>query len=535
MRLWPFVTVVVGLVLGGTVYILVREPHPTRARGELPRLPVDRVEAPLPPRFSGPLPTQVEGFHQALEKGPPLSYVRSRLLAGDREMEEKFLSALRQTAASAHNLGELWSTYGVVLGLGEPDRRQPPDEMDYLENFQDAGVPCQWLRSRLSERGEENPLLRELFWRKLVRCPGPEAELLFAQEDAPVVWALQHHRQWVHRRFTPALERAVRLVLADERFELFTQARLKVSDLQEPAARELHEQLWLHAPDELRSEWERFDQSLEHWQRQQEEHPWKCPPIPSRPEGVDSLTLRRCLKQWVAESWAQTARFAMSASKSPEFQDTATEALAALQNFPSTAAMRAWAQAQGLLPPSAMAPADSSEDSLYLGAMLAEAGNAFGVDLREHWGLPRPHDDLLVTLARKVHPALDGVAFEQLAPPDFKPPPLGQTSPHEEYTLRAYADGQLFSIGALNSHSMMDISAVLSLLNQVLEARGDPRRFAVLDADDGRVPVVFATEPALKAADARGLWQLGDGRQMLIRAEKRNEQSIRMIVGEIPF
>ncbi|HVG61985.1 MAG TPA: hypothetical protein VNA24_25705 [Hyalangium sp.] len=531
MRLWPFVVAVVGLVLGGTVYILVREPSPIRARGELPRLPVVRVAAPLPPRFSGPLPTQVEGFHQALEKGPPLSYVRSRILEGDREMEEKFLSALRQTAASVHNLGELWSTYGVALGLGEPDRRKPPDEMDYLENFQDEGVPCEWL----SERNEDNPLLRELFWRKLVRCRGLEAEALFAREDAPVEWALQHHGQWVRRRFTPALERAVRLILAERRLELFTQAKLSIWRLQEPVARELLAQLWLHAPEELRLEWEEFEQSLEHWQRQEEAHPWKCPPIPSRPEGVDSLTLRRCLDQWVAESWAQTARFAMSASRSPELRDTATEALATLQNFPSTAAMRAWAQEQGLLPPSAPAPADSSEDSLYLYALVAEAGNAFGVDLRENGFLPRRHDDLLVTLAWKVRPALAGVTFEQLAPPDLKQLSLGETSPHEEYTLRAYADGQLFSVKALHSYSMMDISAVLSLLNQVLEARGDPRRFAVLDTDNWTVPVVFATEPALKAADARGLWQLGDGRQMLIRAEKRNEESIRMIVGEIPF
>jgi hypothetical protein len=350
-----------------------------------------------------------------------------------------------------------------------------------------------------------------------------------------VEWVLQHDWQWVRHRFTPALERAIRRVLANRRLELFTQARLSIEDFQEPAARELHEQLWLHAPDELRSEWARFDQSLEDYDRQQEAHPWKCPPIPSRPEGVDSLTLDRCLKQWVSESWAETARFAMSASKSPELRDTATGALATLQNFPSTAAMRAWAQKQGLLPPSAPEPEDSPEDSLYLGAMLAKAGNAFGVDLQERGFLPRRHDDLLVTLAWKVRPALAGVAFEQLAPPDLKELPLGQTSPHEEYTLRAYADGQLFSVKALHSHSMMDISAALSLLNQVLEARGDPRRFAVLDTDAWRVTVVFATEPALKAADARGLWLLGDGRQMLIRAEKRNEESIRMIVGEIPF
>jgi hypothetical protein len=537
VKLWPFVTVLVGLVLAGTVHIMVREPKRgalTRAGRELPRLPVDRVKTPVPPRFAGPLPSRVEGFHQELEKGPPLSYVRSRLLEGDREMGEKFLSALRQAAASAQSLDELWSTYGVVLGLGEREEfleDKPPDDMLFLEGFHDEDVPCEWLRARLSERDEENIFLRELFWRKLVRCPGAETEAVFAREYAPVEWVLQHHSLFGYPRFTPALEKAVRRILDQNQQELFQKAERYVSASQEPVARELLGELWRRANGEMRAQWEERAASWEHERRKQEEHPWKCPPIPTRPEGVDDLTLDRCLEQWAASNWAAAARFAMSASKSPELLGS-TKDLATLRNFPSIAAMRAWARERRLLPEAAPA-VDDDPRRLDLSVMMIQAQRAFLVDLRT--GIfPRPHDELLVTLAWKVRPELAGVVFEQL-PPENPPPPLFQPPSSEEYTLRAYADGQRFSVKAQNSHSLEDIGAVLGLLNQVLEARGISHRFAVLDTKFWEVTVVFGLEAALREADARGLWRLGDGRQVLAQTEARIERDLRHILGEIPF
>jgi hypothetical protein len=243
---WPFVVVLVGLVLAGIAYIWVREPDPgTSARPgrELPHLPLDRIEAPLPPRFVGLLPSRVEDFEQELEKGPPLSYVRARLLEGDREMGAKLLSALRQTADSAWSLDELWQTYGVVLGVG--DHRgliyEPPDDMDFLERFHDEGVPCAWLREWLSQPLDQPPLLTELLWRKLVRCPGAETTALFAREDAPVRWVFDHHYLFDRPRFTPALEGAIRRILDQDRHELFGRVKVYVTASQEPVAHELRE------------------------------------------------------------------------------------------------------------------------------------------------------------------------------------------------------------------------------------------------------------------------------------------------------
>jgi hypothetical protein len=400
VKLWPFVVIVVGLVLGGTVYILVRDPEygaSSRYSRELPRLSVDRVAAPLPPRFAGPLPSRVEDFHEELEKGPPLSYVRSRLLEGDQEMGAKFLSALRQMADSAWNFDELWGTYGVVLGLGDHMKDQPPDSMNFLIGVHDEGVPCAWLRQRLASAPEQSPLLTELLWRKLVRCGGAETTALFAREDAPLPWVLDHHSYRDFRRFTPALESAVRRILDQDRQELFLRAMNKLSGHQEPAAQKLLEELWRRASREVRAEWKQQEAQKDEFARVwEEEQAWKCPPIPNRPEGIDELTVQRCLEKWVASSWAATARFAMSASRSPELQD-ATEALATVRNFSSVAEMKAWARERKLMPETALT-LEEEPQSLYLSVHMRPAQRAFFVNLRTT-AVPRRYDELLVTLA----------------------------------------------------------------------------------------------------------------------------------------
>ncbi|WNG24948.1 hypothetical protein F0U62_13735 [Cystobacter fuscus] len=486
----------------------------------------------MPPRFAGPLPSRVEGFHHELEKGPPLSYVRARLLEGDQEMGAKFLSVLRQAAASARSLDELWGTYGVVLGLGDHGDDKPPDDMGFLIGVHDEGVPCAWLRERLADAAKERPLLTELLWRKLVRCPGSETTALFAREDAPITWVLDHHSLFDSPRFTPALESAVRRILNQSREELFVTAMYCLSRHQAPVAQGLREELWRRASGEVRAEWERQEAMKDEFaRRREEEQAWKCPPIPNRPEGVDALTVQRCLEKWVASSWAATARFAMSASRSPELLD-APKSLATVRNFSSLAEMTAWARERKLVP-AATPTLEDEPRSLYLSAIMRQARRAFIINLATRT-FPRRHDELLVTLAWKMRPELAGVVFEQL-PPKTPPADLFQPPSSDEYTLRAYADGQRFSVKARNSHSFEDIGAVVGLLNQVLESRGSPHRFAVLDSQVSQVEVVFGPEAALREADARGLWRLGNGRQVLVQAEALKEKNIRRLLGEIPF
>jgi hypothetical protein len=206
--------------------------------------------------------------------------------------------------------------------------------------------------------------------------------------------------------------------------------------------------------------------------------------------------------------------------------------LATLRNFPSAAAMKAWARERELLP--AVSPVPEKEpESLYLISLLLREQRAFLVNLRSR-RVPRPHDELLVTLAWIARPALAGVVFEQL-PPKSPPPDYFEPPSTDHYTLRAYADGQRFSVEAINSQTLADIGAVLGLLNQVLEARGSAARFAVLEAQSAEVPVVFGPEAALREADARGLWHLADGKEVLVQSEAMLLLNIRRILGEVPF
>jgi hypothetical protein len=221
----------------------------------------------------------------------------------------------------------------------------------------------------------------------------------------------------------------------------------------------------------------------------------------------------------------------MSASRSPELQ-VQLDALGTLRNFPSVAAMKAWAVERKLLPETALALEEDAE-SIYLVSVMRQARRAFHIDL---WTdtFPRPHDELLVTLAWIARPALAGVVFEQI-PPKSPPPSVFEPPSSDLYTLRAYADGQRFSVQAQNSHRLEDIGAVLGLLNEVLEARGSMDRFAVLDTRSSSVNVVFGPEVALREADALGLWRLGDGSQVLAQAEAQLDDSLRKMLGEIPF
>jgi hypothetical protein len=215
----------------------------------------------------------------------------------------------------------------------------------------------------------------------------------------------------------------------------------------------------------------------------------------------------------------------------PELLD-GPESLATVRNFSSLAELKAWARERKLLPAEAPALEDEPQ-SLYLSVLMRQAQRASLINLRTRT-FPRRHDELLVTLAWKVRPELAGVVFEQL-PPKTRPPDIFQPPSSEQYTLRAYADGQRFSVKARNSHSLEDIGAVVGLLNQVLEARGSPHRFAVLDTQVSQVEVVFGPEAPLREADARGLWRLGDGKQVAAQAEAQIEQSLRCIPGECPF
>jgi hypothetical protein len=411
-------------------------------------------------------------------------------------------------AASARSLEELWATYGVVLGVTDdrlPNDNEPPDEIGLSGRFQDEGVPCAWLRKQLGGAPEQSPLLTELLWHKLVRCPGPETIALFARQDAPLRRVLENDTLYEGPGLTPALEAAARRILDQNVQELYPRALDLMSANPGPVGLKLREELWRRVSDEVRAEREQMAANSERFEREHQAHPTNCTSIPVQSEGVSEEKILLCLDKWAASNWAASARFAQSDSRPPS-PTGISQQLATLRNFESLEAMRAWARQRKLLPEGALPVVGDDPPGLSLIGSMRQAQSAFSVELRSE-EFPRRHDELLVTLAWKVRPELSGVVFEQLAP-NNPPAELFQPPSHEEYTLRAYADGQRFSVQA---------------------------RFGVMDTTGTEGTVVFGLETALREADALGLWHLGGDREMLSRQEHELEASLRRILGEPPY
>lgn len=140
-------------------------------------------------------------------------------------------------------------------------------------------------------------------------------------------------------------------------------------------------------------------------------------------------------------------------------------------------------------------------DATTADALLVEAGHAYWFDV-ETGTFPNEHDALLRALADTVHPALDGVVFEEVAP-DIDDEEGG-------YVLRAYVDGQMLETPAENLGDWYDVDAVLRLLDAVLLERRSDQRFVLLATMDQTATVVGGPGEALRAALDAGLIRTGD-------------------------
>ncbi|UXI67063.1 hypothetical protein [Tahibacter amnicola] len=136
------------------------------------------------------------------------------------------------------------------------------------------------------------------------------------------------------------------------------------------------------------------------------------------------------------------------------------------------------------------------------GALLEHAGLGEWFDA-ETGTFPNRHDVLLAQLAGITGSALDGVAFEEIAPKDYE-------ADEEPYQLRAYADGKRWAIEAQNLGDWFDVDAVLKLLNAVLRDRGSDWRLLMLETQDQTAKVAAGPASVLVAALREGLLESGD-------------------------
>jgi hypothetical protein len=109
---------------------------------------------------------------------------------------------------------------------------------------------------------------------------------------------------------------------------------------------------------------------------------------------------------------------------------------------------------------------------------------------------PNEHDALLVELARMAGQELSDVRFEEVAP-DPDAPRDEEGAGGAPYLLRAYANGQRYSLEATDYGDWYDLEAVLGLLNSLSRERGSSVRFLPLFTGDQTASIAVGKHDAL--------------------------------------
>lgn len=115
----------------------------------------------------------------------------------------------------------------------------------------------------------------------------------------------------------------------------------------------------------------------------------------------------------------------------------------------------------------------------------------------ESGSFPTGHHFLLADIASMTRGALDGAAFEEIAPES--------SDSDTPYTIRAYHRGLVYSVQTEDASDWYDLSAVLGLVNTLLrDAESDLRAVSLYNYGDGG-QVLVAPKDAILRALADGL------------------------------
>lgn len=491
------------------------------ARGQIDR-------APVPARFSAPLPTTVD----ELAAVPPDPFVDAALTAGTGGMRDRLAAAIEKAAAAGAIPEELHDYYVARLQAGQP-------------------AACDWIAGQVT--GPATPAARAVYWAAIDRCTGPATEAAFDRSDAPdaaiIDWYFE--RSETRSRFRPRVVQAAATVArSSDDYEArkigFAFAGMDGPEvvpamialqrsIPDPDRRALVAVGMLHHPSpagralgtaackrpaiasdamcrdddgsdsapadapasvaDAVSAWD-FDVTavLKQYGRGPViEALHAC--ATAHDEDADP---GRCLSRLASIDRAGAVEIAQQLQPDPD-DLTLTATVAALTTFPDDSGLAGELDRLGFAPvPGTPPPVGAAITAEELLDALGRV-DAFDTETDQY---PNEHDRLLARLATRCAPALDGVVFEE------EPPALDDE--HAPYRLRAYADGLRYQVTAQNLGDWYDVEAVIGLLNTLLRARGSDLRIATLPTGDQTTTVVIGPGPGLVALARRGLLDLGD-------------------------
>jgi hypothetical protein len=472
------------------------------------------TDAPLPARFTSPLPSTVA----ALARGdslPPAPMLRAGIASGDAATQSRVLDAVRAAASEGPIAPELVEYYVRLFGYS-------PD-----------GAACAWARSVVT--GPEPVAVRALFVRVLAQCEDPgSGDALIASGAPPdqvIAWAFE---STLGDRAVPYDARIVEAATAVARDGEFGDARKigfvlaamgdrAVADAERLAGetkdRERRAVITIGMTRSKSARGRKLGKEAcrvltsDPMCRDDDADPGPDPTRGtlaeqieygydteelltrfSRVEVVDGLRrcaggtdreARSCL--WQLSGLDRPAAAALAAKLADPADAGDALAFRVLRQFPEQAALEAYLDKLGF-PAKTGTDAPSgptAEDAL----MARGSGTTFDT---ETGMFPNEHDALLADLAALVGPALDGAVFEEVVPRTEDGP----------YLLRAYLDGKRYDLSAENFGDWYDVGAVIGLLDAMLIARGRNERFLMLETGDQTAIVI--------AGPARGLRALVD-------------------------
>lgn len=445
------------------------------AAGVGPVVTIDR--APVPKRYSAPLPFTAQGLH-AWEEGdpalPPVGHVVDHLLAGDAGMFKRLQrSAKRVPADQTLAWAEGWQSLTRLRVASEAFCAQARPVM--------AGT-ASGFRDALSGAFAAN-------------CRKPEDAALLLRADTPYWAVLEAYEDLIEVNPTPPpfgqvlVDAAQQAIDKGNRFEAWG-AALTLARRPEPEA-------WaaLHALQK------------------------RVPPGELADELATSfyLTGDPALHAIAARVCAGMDKQHYVCEEGPR-KDSPGAALEAPPKDTAAAVESARAQLVSLgfsrLEDSAARTYEHADPT----RLLTQAGYVHAFDA-ETGRFPNEHEAVLRPLAQLVQPALDGAVFEEVFP----------TDENGAYTLVAYLDGKRYRTPAQNRGDWYDVDAVLRLLEAMLEERGRPERFASLYTRDQVALIVGGPRSAVDGAISAGLLQPGDSDQAE-RHGKASEAFVRKLL-----
>lgn len=516
-----------------------------------------------PAWVDAPLPTNPTEWHEA--RHLDTSRLAARICGGDTEAADRLLAAVRE-ADDAGTLDEgLKSRYRKVFYQCRRRERH-----------------CDWLVETL--RSEDSPRVAGFLAPALTTCPGLRGFDVVDRQDLPLDDVLALYLRASGSPALPVHERLVEAVADRARAEDHKQARdagralrsLGDRDALE-VARRAREQLddpdargyvtlvlsgssipeavdlwrqgcsqpalsgeimcedryaepgnWADKPLAERARSVRFDREAF-----LEEHPDRRGEVADALQSCvenDRLSRQlRCLESLALVDW-QRARSVAAELTEAEWPLSAT--VRTLRIFESRPAIVDQIREWGLAGPDAAIP-ERADDPVAFRDVLAAVGGAHSFDM-ETGRFPNQHDVLLTRLARMAGPPLADVRFDEVPPESDRAPGRrydGRRGNRQgTYTLRAYADGTLYTVEADNNGDWYDAGTVLGMLNSLARELDTDVRLVSSRSTGQSAYVAIGPPGGLAAARRAGLLEFGNAEDAANRGrsyERRTVEEIR--------